>query len=403
MLRLKQRTWERRELRKSDRVFVSLNGIGGPVVRPGRYDPKKKTITFDLPQNARSGLAVLFLPGREYREGIPGKEAKCPGTEAKGKDLAGPAGRMAEDFTFPAGVFYVVAACHRCQSRPLCPHGAIKFNGRGHCYVDQEVCLGQRRWNFSAGLEERTCWDCFPPGAEGAASELCPRGLLVKTLSMDPHCCGCCPPARRSIPDMTLKSLCARGAIGGGLKPRYETDESGRGYFDYNCPEQARPGPYEPVHYIVDQNKCTGCMTCYDNIICAQPRMKARIRSQSGLYRLEDIVLEPFPLPEPGVSGLYLGVWGERDGVPYFREIRLEFGGKRRLKPDRKFSVSPGTGFMIYQKGDGGFKLPLDSGLRPALGTADLWPALPPAFKMEIRTRIGIFTLALERTGKNHR
>ncbi len=161
----------------------------------------------------------------------------------------------------------------RCATDPICPHGAIRFDPAGNCYVDENVCIGQSRQVETQNVggtqqrvvtDEASCWDCFE-GAE-ELSKKCNHRRIGRVLHMGPLCCGTCIETATKIPNVCLRELCNYGAITGG-HPTSTRCGNQLTFSDLG-------GPYQ-----VDPNACIGCQTCYDNIVCATPTMKAHIRN----------------------------------------------------------------------------------------------------------------------------
>ncbi len=156
----------------------------------------------------------------------------------------------AAHFTYkPFLIAYVMVGCSECVVG--CPHDAIVLGSDGICSVDPEKCVGQKfRVNTneyetsSEGLEvyrridEDQCWECFAGNEE--YSEKCPRGVLRKALHHNGVCCASCPTKSRAL-GLSLMEL---------------------------CPEEPKAITVESGSFVVDKDKCTGCMRCYNNINC---------------------------------------------------------------------------------------------------------------------------------------
>lgn len=256
-------------------ILVEFEGIDAPVVAIGTFDRRTSLLAVDVPHDAVSGPVVVQVPvrrrfGRQdprMRRRLAELLSDCTPREYERAPDA-----LWSYLRYFAGVGTLV--CGRCVTDPICPHGAIRFDPAGNCYVDKNVCIGQSRQvetqNVGGTLrrvvtDETSCWDCFD-GAE-ELSKKCNHRRVGRVVHMGPFCCGSCIETATKIPNVCLRELCNYGAITGGHSTATRCGNqltfSGLG------------GPYQ-----VDPDVCVGCQTCYDNIVCATPMMKAHVRGR---------------------------------------------------------------------------------------------------------------------------
>lgn len=145
---------------------------------------------------------------------------------------------------------YLSLKCPSCAI--ICPTGALIPDPDGDCRVDPALCLGQTfitdRTSFYTTpdgrqvfnkVSESQCWNCFNGGEE--ISTKCNLRRLRKVAYNSGVCCGNCSVYSRAA-GLTLIELCPSGAI-------------------------TRPGVTSGP-FVIDGDLCTGCLTCFNNIVC---------------------------------------------------------------------------------------------------------------------------------------
>jgi len=395
----------------TDRVlYATLQGVDGPLLVPCKWIKKTNVLEIDIPKKAQSGILVLLTPVEVKNDRASGDESEICST-VKVDNAPLPVfftGGIIEARTiyFPEIVSYIRVTCGQCQnpSTSICPHGAIRFDTDGYCYVDQDRCIGQSRTYDSVGnLPETTCWDCFPQNSTNAYSSLCTYGVFQKALSLGINCCGCCSKTEQVIQGICLRQLCDQNAIGGGFPSPY-IDDQGNEHYCERCPGQTFPMSDEPLCYTVDQMKCTGCMICYSNILCSNPAMKGFIRPKKQFsISVRTIELEPiYPeLPDFHFLQLILCVWGEKDGKVFKQELPLNITSKKRVEINRTFESTNNLHFAVLGINKSGSRIPLSYDARP--GIAVVSPSIigGDLFHTTIKTRFGNFRLVLENQNKD--
>lgn len=145
---------------------------------------------------------------------------------------------------------YLTLNCPSCAI--ICPTGALIPDPDGDCRVDPALCIGHTfltdrdsfyttadgRQVFNK-LSESQCWNCFNGSEE--VSTRCNLRRLRKVAYNSGVCCGNCSAYSR-VTGLNLMELCPSGAI---------THASGT------------TGPF-----VIDADLCTGCLTCFNNIVC---------------------------------------------------------------------------------------------------------------------------------------
>ncbi len=260
-------------------IVVSFPSKNGPALAPANYIDGQSTIECLVPAHAASGMVELMIPTWEHygsREGLT-RLADSLGIDLSGirpsehgvdicPPFPGPRGPLADEIKWK-WMLAAEAAGQRYMSRKIgviqigcsectvgCPHGAIVLDENGICSVDPDRCFGQKyhvdRTQFELTpdgrqvykrFEEEPCWNCFD-GSE-QYSQKCQRGILRKTLHHNGVCCASCGSLSR-VTGPTLMQLCPYDAIS-------ETPVVTDGIFS------------------VDKEACTGCMSCYLGINCA--------------------------------------------------------------------------------------------------------------------------------------
>jgi hypothetical protein len=409
ILDLSKRSIEKGIVPADQILYASLQGADGPLLVPCKWIKKKNIVEIEIPKKAQSGILVLLAPVEVKHDRADDENKIC--STVLGDSAPLPvffSGGIidARRIFIPEIVSYIRVTCGQCQdpTTSICPHGAIRFDSDGYCYVDKNGCIGQSRAYISPGnYSETKCWDCFPQNSTDAYSSLCPYGVFQKVLSMGDYCCGCCEETKQLIPGMCLKQLCDYHAIGGGYPSPY-IDAQGNEYYCDRCPGQAPPLPDEPQNYIVDKTKCKGCMVCYSNILCVTPAMKGYIgyrrKINLAAYTLE---LEPIYPELPNFNFLQpiLCVWGEKDGKVFKEELPLKFTSKKRAVINRTFESTNNLHFAMLGINKNGSRIPLSYDVRPGIAVVSPSNMGGGLFHTAIKTRFGNFRLVLENQSKD--
>lgn len=262
--------------RASPPLVASFPGASGPNFVPARFVPEKPAIECSVPADAVGGVLKLLVPVSEHYGSQLELERLASSLDI---DLAAVT-RSAHEldvcppFPWPPSPLgelikwkWMIAAeaavhtqykeievglveigCSTCVVG--CPYGAIVLDPYGRCSVNTDECLGQRfridrtQFEFTPDgrqiykrFEEQPCWECFV--GQEQYSEKCPRGVLRKALHHNGVCCASCGPASR-VAGPNLMELCPHDAI---------TNQN--------------------WIFVANKDKCTGCMTCYLGINCA--------------------------------------------------------------------------------------------------------------------------------------
>lgn len=384
------------------RLYVSLNSINGSVLVPCSWNEKKNEFSFKIPKGTVHSIAILLVPGIEYigpesDERIR-KFTQCQDCEDEKKYKMGLAGSA---IVIPQMIGFFRIACGICRDTAgsICPNNNIKFDQDGYCYVDEEICKGQYKITVQPGqTTEVPCWECFSPNNNGAFSDLCLFGYLQKVLRIEYWCCGCCKEINQVIPGVCLKELCAQNAIHGGFPTQYVSPD-GTIYDCARCPNQLPPEEGANQSYQVYQDKCIGCMVCYNNTRCEKVKMKAHIKKiRSVMFSAKSLTLRPiYPeIPDLSELKLVLGVWGELRGHTFMDEIPVNLGVDLHTEINRNFEFDRTLQFAIYALNNRGSRITLSGNVQPAIHSF-YFPGnnqIPP--QLEFATRFGRIYLELD-------
>jgi Fe-S-cluster-containing hydrogenase component 2 len=243
-------------------IKAMLSGDEKPAILPARYDEKKKRVLVTIPDNAENGILMLLFPVFEFlgehkdlkkidpEDAIIRKEVgntcTCEKTDGGDPEKC----LFLDRQRYDAARYYAVYAVYvkiRCTTCAVgCPHGAIKFDEDGLCYVDIEECRGQSyalcdteilpdgREVFVNGYEIK-CWECFVGDERYSAK--CVNRKLRRVAYNNGECCGDCTDMNM-LAGLNLMDLCPYGAV-------------------------TRIG-----HYTIEPELCEGCFLCIYNIAC---------------------------------------------------------------------------------------------------------------------------------------
>jgi hypothetical protein len=345
-------------------IIAAFRGEDGPVFAKGIYNHRRKAVEVTIPPKVKSGITTLSFPVRESFSGA---------NKATMTEFINNAGHLKECISKPGTkrITWVPLMCRvyrfecqRCMTNSICPHGAIQFDASGDCYVDQDICVGQRsstearnvdgRWLYHR-VDEETCWECMSHPA-------C-HNSIGKVLHVDIDCCGCCIQYAQLVEGMCLPDWCAYNAIGS------------RDLECLRCPHQVLGD--SPIGYTVDQDNCEGCMICYDNIPCAKVKMKARIE---GSVEFEAVIntirYKEIRVPSSRMSRLArkytIGFWSDRNKRAQFYEFPLEFNSRGYARIKQKFHFNDELHVAVYHKEKKDTRIPLEGEgafFRPSIKT----------------------------------
>lgn len=372
---------------RSKRVIAAFRGKTALVIAEGVYNNRKKIIEFVVPENAVSGIATLSFP---VWVSMAGARKKTINTIMNSSSTAKACIEKPEQ-EFPVlvpmihHIYYI--KCSRCLDHSICPNGAIQFTDDGDCYVNQEICLGQTSdidWAAlpNERINQQTCWECIDhPDCPATISK-------VLRIGNSGACCGCCMERTQRVEGMCLPDWCEYGAI------------ESRGLECLRCPHQELGESTWP--YIVDQSLCTGCMLCYDNIVCSKINMKARIHSPVvGVITVNTIRYKEIRVPSSRMlemSRVRLGVWRMGGKEPRFREIPLEFDSKGHMHIDQEFQLEGEMHMALYRKEKDDTMVLLEgdgAALRPSVKTIPLQQNIEPySSRVNFNTRYGTFIVS---------
>lgn len=234
-------------------------GSGNPVIffpAKGGYIPgpaklEGRSLTAQVPAGATEGF-VIMATGAGADGLAQMKDTIQPAVMKKGLCVR----RDAKLLKTGKGIFravilgYLSLNCPSCAI--ICPTGALIPDPDGDCRVDPARCIGHTfitdRTSFYTTadgrqvfnkLSESQCWNCFN-GSEDISTR-CNLRRLRKVAYNSGVCCGNCSAYSR-VTGLNLMELCPSGAI---------THASGT------------TGPF-----VIDADLCTGCLTCFNNIVC---------------------------------------------------------------------------------------------------------------------------------------
>lgn len=346
------------------KIIAAFRGDQGPVISNVRYDPEEKVIKLTVPTQARSGVVVLSFPIRFSYKGIKQSSIKKIIEDAKIKDCIDIP--LDEDHfsSLKMIAFHYEIRCGKCRTNSICPHGAIKFNINGKCYVDQEICRGQSSntslrvvddRQLNARVDEEICWECL-------GNNECPA-TISKVLYIDSGCCGCCIETAQVIEGACLADVCSYNAIESRELPCPR------------CPDQS-PGT-NATSYSVDQRDCTGCMDCYQYIHCGKIKMKASIEPPLfGVVTINTIRFRETRVPSSHVRRIAkdwaLGLWWEREDRFYHEEIPIDLDDQGKQTIDRLFQVDSNFHIALISKHENRAISPVAArggALRPSMTT----------------------------------
>jgi hypothetical protein len=258
-------------------IVATFQSVRGTIHTPVQADRERKVLTVTVPVNAVAGAVTLLYPIEEYygptpelreidrRHGVlgdhvglwqdDGEECCAPSKAKRMIDLCEYPEHLEVEFVavrhveFFLGLYSV--QCETCSVE--CPHGAIRFDKDGDCYVDVETCRGQKYvtdrspWETSGGTEmyarvdEESCWECCE--GDEIVSTKCTQGRLRRVAYNNGMCCGGCNYFSEWL-GLGFMELCDQGAI------------------------SRVPGTSFDWMFQVDPSLCTGCMACYNGLNC---------------------------------------------------------------------------------------------------------------------------------------
>jgi len=329
-----------------DKITVSFEGPKGPIVQKGKYNPQTNILDVDIPKEACGRALVFFMSTSQYLGPIDDYTLKKVFLDCYSVCDA--------DYEFSGittvGVSLVSESeiwCDRCKTDPICPHGAIKFDITGKCYVRRSVCRGIDR------KEDIHCFDCFE--GEEQFSTKCPSGSLGKLMQMrdQANCCGCCHEGFLTIPGVCLIALCSQGAVGSG----HDCER---------CPGQVDT---DTSNYTVDKELCNGCGVCFDNNSCPKIMMKAYIRHKPEVLHtviITDINLEflDAPAPEAVIEKIrklesYFGII-PKEGEPPDPPFPIHWNLNYKAMINKDFIVGDELNFHLFFLNNNGQSIPMD-------------------------------------------
>jgi Fe-S-cluster-containing dehydrogenase component len=212
---------------------------------------KGKSVSIRIPDDAVDGFVILLMRcnndgatrSKNRETGIKIENGLCLQKTTKGRTLF-----FEKNISVILG--YLALRCSSCNID--CPTGALSSNPNGICQVDPLLCIGQtyvtnqaETYITAEGREvfkkvsESQCWNCLNPNE--TISTKCNLRRLRKVVYNSGLCCGSCNQKSR-VTGLTLMELCPNGAIS------HENGTTG--------------------HFNIDNDLCTGCMVCFNNIVC---------------------------------------------------------------------------------------------------------------------------------------
>jgi len=370
---------------RSKRVIASFRGKNGLVMADGVYNNSKETVELIVPDNAISGIVTLSFPVWESIAGANQETIKAIMNSAGADEACIEKPSTEHPVWIPMLIRNIYIKCNRCLEDSICPNGAIQFTDDGDCYVNQAICVGQTS-EIDHGrypnerIDEQTCWQCIDHAD-------CPTTISkVLRIGNTRICCSCCIESAQQVEGMCLPDWCEYGAI------------ESRNSACSRCPHQELGESTRS--YIVDQERCAGCLLCYNNIVCSNINMKARIHGPVivGVITINTIRYREIRVPSShmfDMSRNRLGFWWKTGKGSLFKEVPLEFDKEGYMHIDQEFRLEDELHIALYRNEKNGAMTPLEGGgatLRPSVKTIPIRKGVEPhSTQVRFNTRYGSF------------
>ena len=241
-------------------------GEKGKLRVKAKYNQKLKTLEVDVPKKATNGVLILLCPIKYIFGTFDEMKRMDPKGEYLGRNLRiekesnirfdggnefcrDIIGLKHSYFTYfrYLSIYSLVIKIQCSPCSVQCPNSAIQFNSDGECYIDPDLCEGEKflvtddnNVRQTEIIDGRELWKRFPktPCWECLTDSPCDRQKIRPVLHHNGICCSDC--SRRSrVLGLTLEELCNYGAIS-----------------------------VESFSFVVDKTKCQGCFDCYTYLNC---------------------------------------------------------------------------------------------------------------------------------------